>query len=246
MKALVRATALAGFALAGPGFAEVGSIFDAYRTEQPLRLEEPVANFVQDEVYAAIAAMPLLPSDVEIAIELDAGPQAHAIRLDRFAFNTRSGRFSALAVSGSGTATAIHGQARLTVPTLMPSRRIAAGEIISEADLALFSIPLSAANIHVLRHGEDILGREAKRNLLPERPIDAQSLTEPRAVRRGMAVTISHLDRGLTLSATGKALQDGAIGDVIRVVNTHSSKTVYGEITGDGKVRTLAVPPAVQ
>ncbi|MGY9002469.1 MAG: flagellar basal body P-ring formation chaperone FlgA [Rhodospirillales bacterium] len=42
---------------------------------------------------------------------------------------------------------------------------------------------------------------------------------------------------GMSLSAQGKALEDGAKGDTVRVHNIRSKNIVEGVVTGDGKVR---------
>jgi flagella basal body P-ring formation protein FlgA len=44
----------------------------------------------------------------------------------------------------------------------------------------------------------------------------------------------------MRLTAQGRALQDGAAGEVIRVVNTKSNTTVTGVVVADG---TVSVAP---
>jgi flagella basal body P-ring formation protein FlgA len=41
----------------------------------------------------------------------------------------------------------------------------------------------------------------------------------------------------MKLTAQGKALDDGAKGDTVRIHNSRSKNTVEGVVVGDGKVR---------
>ena len=53
-------------------------------------------------------------------------------------------------------------------------------------------------------------------------------------VRRNETVTLTYSAPGVTLSARGKALSDGAVGQTIRFTNLSSSRTVEGAVTGPG------------
>jgi flagella basal body P-ring formation protein FlgA len=58
-----------------------------------------------------------------------------------------------------------------------------------------------------------------------------------RLVANGAEVRLVYVDGGLTIVAAGSALQDGAIGDLIRVRNSDSGLTVSGAVQADGSVR---------
>lgn len=126
---------------------------------------------------------------------------------------------------------------------MLPVRRIPAGEIVSMEDLAETMIPLSVVTTQILRDAADIAGKETRRPLMPERPVQAQSLIAPRAVRRGESVEIVLRSGGLSLLAPGRALADAAEGEILRVVNTSSNKTITAQATGPGQV-SVTVPSA--
>lgn len=46
-----------------------------------------------------------------------------------------------------------------------------------------------------------------------------------------------YADGGLLIMTTGAALQDGSIGEVVRVRNTDSGVTVSGAVQPDGSVK---------
>lgn len=88
-----------------------------------------------------------------------------------------------------------------------------------------------------LRNPEQLIGKETRRILLQGRPVIEGSVTEPRIVNRGDAVTIVLSDGGLNLSAPGKALEDGAKGEEVRIVNLKSNATLTAEVISDGVVQ---------
>jgi flagella basal body P-ring formation protein FlgA len=53
-------------------------------------------------------------------------------------------------------------------------------------------------------------------------------------------VTIILKSPKMTLTAQGKALDDGSDGDTVRITNTQSNKVIEAEVTGPAKVAVLA------
>ena len=72
--------------------------------------------------------------------------------------------------------------------------------------------------------------------LIAGRPVLAASVREPRAVRRGDQVLIAFSGDGIDLTAPGRALQDGILGDQVRVVNLASNRTITAAVAGSGRV----------
>jgi len=87
-----------------------------------------------------------------------------------------------------------------------------------------------------VRSRAELLGKVAQRTLLPGRPIPLQALTNPRVVRSGSAVKMLYVDGGLRIEASGTALQDGGVGDLIHLRNADSGVAVDGRIQVDGTV----------
>jgi flagellar basal body P-ring formation protein FlgA len=57
------------------------------------------------------------------------------------------------------------------------------------------------------------------------------------AVRRGESVTLEYAAPGLSLSMRARALEDGAVGDSVRFLNTSSNRTIEAVVTGPGAAR---------
>ena len=83
----------------------------------------------------------------------------------------------------------------------------------------------------------DLVGKVARRTLLPGRPIPSIAVEEPRAVSTGGQVQLVYQQDGLTIVTTGQALQNGYVGQVVQVRNLDSGLVVSGVVQSDGAVR---------
>ena len=81
-----------------------------------------------------------------------------------------------------------------------------------------------------------IVGKVARLTLLPGRAIPLAGIANRKLVATGGEVTLIYADGGLTILTTGAALQDGSIGDVVRVRNSDTGVTVMGAVQADGSV----------
>ncbi len=84
---------------------------------------------------------------------------------------------------------------------------------------------------------EAIVGKVARRTLLPGKPIPAIAIDNPKIVAIGAQVKIVFAESGLEITAYGMAMQAGAVGDLIRVRNQDSGLTVSGRVRSDGSVQ---------
>lgn len=111
------------------------------------------------------------------------------------------------------------------------------GDILTED--ALTDLPLAAppAGGPIALSHDQLVGKMARRTLLPGRPIPLVAIDNPRLIRNGAEVTMVFVDGALTITTVGAALQDGAIGELIRVRNADSGVTVQGRVRPDGSVQ---------
>jgi flagellar basal body P-ring formation protein FlgA len=82
-----------------------------------------------------------------------------------------------------------------------------------------------------------IVGRVARLTLLPGHAIPFSSISNRKLVANGAEVRLVFSEGDLVIVTTGAALQDGSIGDVVRVRNSDSGVTVSGAVQPDGSVR---------
>lgn len=91
----------------------------------------------------------------------------------------------------------------------------------------------------VVRNLEQIAGKVARRTILPNRPILTTSLRDPYLVESGKPVRITYRRKGVSISLTGVALNSGIQGDLIRIRNIDSGKTIVGTVMPDASVQVL-------
>lgn len=83
----------------------------------------------------------------------------------------------------------------------------------------------------------DLIGKVARRTLLPGDTISPASVDNPRLVKIGANVRIIFVEGGMQIIAMGVAQQAGSVGDMIRVRNQDSGLFVTGRIEVDGSVQ---------
>ena len=92
---------------------------------------------------------------------------------------------------------------------------------------------------------EQAVGLAAKSALRSGQALRTDDLIKPQIVQRNEAVTITYEVPGIMLTVRGKALEAGALGDVVGVLNIQSNRTVQATVTGPGRVTIAAARPLV-
>ena len=155
-------------------------------------------------------------------------------------FDRRTSRFSAaLKISGTGFATKrlnLSGYARRLVEIPVLTRRLARGEIVRAADVTMVEMRAVESQQSTARDLSEVVGLQAKRPLQANRPIRINDVQAPVLVKKGALVTMLVRTPLMSLSAVGQALENGAKGDVIRILNPKSRKTVQGTVVSKGQV----------
>lgn len=115
---------------------------------------------------------------------------------------------------------------------VVPSRTIRATQIITEMDVTFAAGDLESG---FMRLG-DVIGQEARVALYAGRPILVGDIGPPAVIDRNQIVPLVYAANGISISTEGRALERGAIGDRIRVMNLGSRATLFGQVLGDGTI----------
>jgi flagella basal body P-ring formation protein FlgA len=121
-----------------------------------------------------------------------------------------------------------------TVPS--PRQVIYPGDLIRNSMLSDIVVEADADDQSIIENRAALIGKVAKRTLLPGQAIPTFAVANPRAVANGAHVTLIYRDGDLTIVTSAQALEPGAIGDIIKVRNDDSGLTVTGRIGADGSV----------
>jgi flagella basal body P-ring formation protein FlgA len=122
----------------------------------------------------------------------------------------------------------------LPVPTVV----IYPGDTIKDAWLADRDFPPGSltSRAAVFDSRAAVVGKMARRTLLPGVPIPMNAISDPKVITNGARVRVVFQEGGLTISTYGSALQAGGIGDIVSVRNLDSGLTVSGTVQPDGSV----------
>ncbi len=120
--------------------------------------------------------------------------------------------------------------------TLVAVRTLRAQTILVPEDLTVIagSVPGTASD------PTEVIGLETRVAIYQGRPIRPADLGPPAIVDRNQSVVLSYVAGPLTITAEGRALARGGVGDRIKVMNVASRTTVTGIVAADGSVRVMA------
>lgn len=120
------------------------------------------------------------------------------------------------------------------------TRRIAVGEVIAAKDIEWIKVRANRLQNDAIANIDELIGKTPRSSLRAGIPIRLSEVRRPILVQRGSLVNIILRLPAMTLTAQGKAQEEGGEGDVVRVVNIQSNKVVEAIVTGAGTVTVQA------
>ncbi len=133
----------------------------------------------------------------------------------------------------------IYGEARKIISVPVVKNALKNGYIIGSNDIEWLDIEERNIKYNAIINAEDIIGKTPRRMIRPQTILLDNDLEMPQLVKRGENVTILFENGALMLSADGKALEDGAQGEFIKVVNSGSNRTIEAVVEDTRLVRVI-------
>jgi flagellar basal body P-ring formation protein FlgA len=84
---------------------------------------------------------------------------------------------------------------------------------------------------------EALIGKTARRTLLPGQPIPKQAIRDPYLVLQGKNVTVMFQEGTIIITGIALALESGSAGDLISARNPDSGIVIRGVVQSDGVLR---------
>jgi flagella basal body P-ring formation protein FlgA len=128
------------------------------------------------------------------------------------------------------------------VRVVVPVHDIPRGQTISESDLTYATLPGNAMMAGVVTSVTVAKDMEARRMLRAGEAFRSDDVRRPIVVIKGETVTMLFNAPGVELTATGRAMGEGGVGDTVMVQNPASFRTISGVISAPGTV--VATGPA--
>jgi flagella basal body P-ring formation protein FlgA len=120
---------------------------------------------------------------------------------------------------------------------VVPSHDIPRGTTLGDSDLEYQNIAADQVRGGIVTSMNALDGMETRRLLHAGEPVRGDDVRHPILVTKGQTVTMTFAAPGIELSATGKAMSEGGIGETVTVLNPVSYRQITGVVTGAGAVR---------
>ena len=124
-----------------------------------------------------------------------------------------------------------------TVRIVVPAHDIARGDTIGESDLTYAMIDSNALMPGVPTKMDEVKGMQARRTLAGGQPFRGDDLRRPIVITKGQTITMQFTAPGVELSAMGRAMSEGGVGDTITIQNPVSFRMISAIVIAPGTVR---------
>jgi flagella basal body P-ring formation protein FlgA len=155
-------------------------------------------------------------------------------------YDARSGRFDiAFEINNDNnpapTKLRFTGTAIETVEVAVLTRDIDRVDLLKASDVAVERRPKAEVTGEAASR-DRTLGMQLRRPMRAGTPIRVADIVKPDFVQRDQNVTVIYQVPGIYLTTRGKAIESGAEGDTISVLNLQTKRTLSGVVTGRGQV----------
>ena len=128
-----------------------------------------------------------------------------------------------------------------TVRIVVPAHDIARGDTISENDLTYAMVDGAALMSGVPTRMEEVKGMQARRVLVAGQPFRGDDVRRPIVITKGQTVTMEFDAPGVQLTAMGRAMSEGGVGDTVTVQNPVSYRMISAIVIAPGTVRATGI-----
>lgn len=134
-----------------------------------------------------------------------------------------------------GWSVSVRTRVQVMAPAVVTRRAVQAGQALEASDIQRGEVDLTGLQRPALRDEAQVIGKIARVGLAAGQAVGPEHLRMPVVVRRGTALEVTATIGQVSVTSAGTALQDGTLGEVIRV-KMPGGRTVQGVVTGEGRV----------
>jgi len=243
----------------------IGVMTGDIKEVQVTRLARTLANKdLEDAVASAIERRFGLGEAANIAVTFDRGisdmrldaSNTGALQPVATRYDARGGRFDVtFEINNDSTAAPtklrLTGTAIETVEVAVLTRDIDRTDVLKSSDVAQERRPKAEVTGEAALR-ERAVGMQLRRPMRAGTPIRVADIVKPEFVSRDQSVTVIYQVPGIYLTTRGKAIDSGAEGDTVSVLNLQTKRTLTGTVTARGQVtvqgasQSAPMPAAVE
>jgi flagella basal body P-ring formation protein FlgA len=162
------------------------------------------------------------------SVVLDAGVVQAVARRNGLDWSNAEGIRRIIVRSGAPGPAAAKGN----VEVLTYARSLSAGEMVQPQDLVWAKA--AATPLDAPRDADAVIGMTTRRPLAAGAAVSIRDVVAPKVIRNGDIITVTYQDNGISVSMTGKATADAAVGETLGIQNTASKKVIPAIAAGPG------------
>lgn len=210
---------------------------------------------ILDELRLALAdqgaprEIEVVPATSGFAVQLPA-EATPTVSIGQIAYDARTQRFSGVVdiTASEGDRViytrqvAVAGRVFETMAVPVLSATLNRGDVISAHDVTVANIRADRVGEGAVTDPYALVGKQARRQIKEGEPVRANQLQTPVLVGRGDEVVIFYALKSMNLTAKGKALDAGGQGDMIRILNVKSNRTLIAKVVQPHQVVVDVTP----
>jgi flagella basal body P-ring formation protein FlgA len=123
---------------------------------------------------------------------------------------------------------------------VVPARDIARGDTISDSDLSYVFVDPNSVMSGTATTMDALIGMQTRRVLRAGESVRNDDVRHPIMVTKGSTVTMIFEVPGVSLTATGRAMSEGGLGETVTILNPASFRQITAIVTGQGTVNAQA------
>ena len=122
-----------------------------------------------------------------------------------------------------------------TVSVLTYARNLSTGDVIQPEDVVWTDVQAHLAPSGGPSDAEQVIGLSARRPLRAGAVVGARDLVAPQVIARNDTVEVAFMAGGITLTVTGRATRNAAVGEPVNITNLTSGRQIEAVATGPGQ-----------
>lgn len=188
----------------------------------------------QAGAFTGAASLDMKLDESFVTIHLPTGSDTD-VAVERFDHDRSSGRFSAvIRAPADGGPTAkrrrLSGQVLAVTDVPVLNRAVRHGEVIQPQDIDWIQVRADRVRRNFALTEDELVGQTPRRRIGAGELVRVSDVQAPIVVPKGTVITMALHSGFMVLTAQGRAVEDGAMGETIRVINTTTNRVVHARV----------------
>lgn len=211
-----------------------------------VNITDEIRNAIEYELGAELFEMALSSRHTSIKVGAD---QLPSVSVENLYLNEQNGQFTvellAPAHDQNGYRFKLGGKIHKQVMIPVLKHFTPAGREILESDIEFKAERASKVGRNVITDATLLIGKSPRRAVRSGMAVNMRNIGDPVTVEKGKLVSVILESGGMYLSISGRTMEAGGTGDVIRVENINSRKIIQAEVVSSQKVRIFGNPDQI-